>query len=327
MLLPESIKNKRVIVTCFDWGKGHLYRCVSLFLQLEGQGNRLLFLGDIHSYELLKQYGFQGLFEPCTGSEFNFKGDGNFKREAIRNLKKGLKSVKNDRKKLAEINRQFTADFILSDHRYGMRLTDVPSVFITHQVQLPKGASRLANYVHTRWMKKFDSIWIMDDADIRLAKDLSENTVNGHYIGIHSRFLNVNTSETGLPVAIISGPEPYASQFQETILAVFSKLKLPLLLISGCEFQTLPTNITVVSGLQEADAAIKNARYVISRSGYTTLMDLTVLKKKAILFPTKGQHEQIYLAQESRVEAWKIVWNEAELVQAVLNLSSEIISQ
>ncbi len=35
---------------------------------------------------------------------------------------------------------------------------------------------------------------------------------------------------------------------------------------------------------------------VISRSGYTTIMDLAKLGKKAILVPTPGQTEQEYLA-------------------------------
>lgn len=41
---------------------------------------------------------------------------------------------------------------------------------------------------------------------------------------------------------------------------------------------------------------ICNAEIVISRSGYTTVMDLMKLKKKSILVPTPGQAEQEYLA-------------------------------
>ena len=39
------------------------------------------------------------------------------------------------------------------------------------------------------------------------------------------------------------------------------------------------------------------ADMVLSRSGYTTLMDLAKLNKKAILIPTPGQSEQVYLAE------------------------------
>jgi UDP-N-acetylglucosamine:LPS N-acetylglucosamine transferase len=38
------------------------------------------------------------------------------------------------------------------------------------------------------------------------------------------------------------------------------------------------------------------AEFVISRSGYSTIMDIAALKKKSILIPTTGQTEQEYLA-------------------------------
>jgi len=39
---------------------------------------------------------------------------------------------------------------------------------------------------------------------------------------------------------------------------------------------------------------------VIARSGYTTIMDLHQIGRRAILFPTKGQWEQEYLAKRYR---------------------------
>ena len=40
-----------------------------------------------------------------------------------------------------------------------------------------------------------------------------------------------------------------------------------------------------------------NANVVISRSGYSTVMDIAKLNKKAIFVPTPGQTEQLYLAK------------------------------
>jgi UDP-N-acetylglucosamine:LPS N-acetylglucosamine transferase len=39
------------------------------------------------------------------------------------------------------------------------------------------------------------------------------------------------------------------------------------------------------------------AEFIISRSGYSTIMDLARLQKKSILIPTPGQTEQQYLAK------------------------------
>ena len=40
---------------------------------------------------------------------------------------------------------------------------------------------------------------------------------------------------------------------------------------------------------------MQEAEYVISRSGYSTVMDIMALQKKSILIPTPGQTEQEYL--------------------------------
>ncbi len=56
-------------------------------------------------------------------------------------------------------------------------------------------------------------------------------------------------------------------------------------------------NITVYDHLptSELAALIGSAEFVLSRAGYSTIMDLAQLKKKAIFIPTPGQTEQEYL--------------------------------
>ncbi|MBK7885033.1 MAG: hypothetical protein IPJ81_15560 [Chitinophagaceae bacterium] len=47
---------------------------------------------------------------------------------------------------------------------------------------------------------------------------------------------------------------------------------------------------------KEINNAINESKLIISRSGYTTIMDLVNLQKSAVLVPTPGQTEQEYLA-------------------------------
>jgi predicted glycosyltransferase len=58
-------------------------------------------------------------------------------------------------------------------------------------------------------------------------------------------------------------------------------------------------DISIVTHLQDEalSKAIRNAEVIVCRSGYSTLMDLYALNRKAYLLPTPGQREQIYLAQ------------------------------
>jgi UDP-N-acetylglucosamine:LPS N-acetylglucosamine transferase len=60
-------------------------------------------------------------------------------------------------------------------------------------------------------------------------------------------------------------------------------------------------NVTLVSHLpsDELKAHLLAAKEIICRSGYSSIMDLHVLGKKATLIPTPGQTEQEYLADYS----------------------------
>jgi UDP-N-acetylglucosamine:LPS N-acetylglucosamine transferase len=42
---------------------------------------------------------------------------------------------------------------------------------------------------------------------------------------------------------------------------------------------------------------MESATYIISRCGYSTVMDIATVKKKALMIPTPGQTEQEYLAK------------------------------
>ena len=47
----------------------------------------------------------------------------------------------------------------------------------------------------------------------------------------------------------------------------------------------------------EKDEVIMRAKKIISRSGYSTIMDVLILKSDFEFVPTKGQAEQIYLSE------------------------------
>ena len=63
------------------------------------------------------------------------------------------------------------------------------------------------------------------------------------------------------------------------------------------------------------NAAMQNAGMIISRAGYSTIMDLWVLGKNAILVPTPGQTEQEYLAKKFKDEGifYSIAQNDFDL--------------
>ena len=48
----------------------------------------------------------------------------------------------------------------------------------------------------------------------------------------------------------------------------------------------------------QLEKTFNESELIICRSGYTTLLDLTKLEKKAFFIPTPGQFEQEYLAKK-----------------------------
>ena len=52
----------------------------------------------------------------------------------------------------------------------------------------------------------------------------------------------------------------------------------------------------------QLETAFNESELVLSRSGYTTVLDLAKLGKKAFFIPTPGQYEQEYLAERLQKE-------------------------
>src|SRR4030095_9343394 len=70
---------------------------------------------------------------------------------------------------------------------------------------------------------------------------------------------------------------------------------------------------------KELNEEIEKAEWVISRSGYSTIMDLAKLQKKSILIPTPGQTEQEYLAKKlfQKEAAFSVTQREFSLNEAL----------
>ena len=131
------------------------------------------------------------------------------------------------------------------------------------------------------------------------------------YIGPLSRFTKIKNQKSKIKnpqydtVAVLSGPEPQRSIFEQQIISRFEGTNEKVLVIRGKidEPQTRiqHKNITLVSHLNDEEMIqqLRETKRIISRSGYTTIMDLHVLGllDKAELYPTPGQPEQEYLAK------------------------------
>jgi hypothetical protein len=104
-------------------------------------------------------------------------------------------------------------------------------------------------------------------------------------------------------VAIISGVEPQRTIFEESLMYRFRNSTQKTLIVAGQpgskKAETHIGNITIVSHLKDDELAsfLLGSKKIISRSGYSTIMDLDALNclDKAEFIPTPGQTEQEYL--------------------------------
>lgn len=203
-------------------------------------------------------------------------------------------------------------DLIISDNRYGLWHRAVPCVFITHQLHiktsLGKWADRMVQQMNYRHINRFSACWVPDAAgDINLAGALSHPDILPAtpvtYIGAISRIQKEPVAIVHPLLVLISGPEPQRSIFEHLVLEQLTAYKYPAVLIRGLPGNAItiqtPGWITVYNHLprHELQKAINEAAIIISRSGYSTIMDVLPLGKKCILIPTPGQGEQEYLAE------------------------------
>ncbi|WP_430404461.1 hypothetical protein [Fluviicola sp.] len=294
-MVPAKLTQERILFACLDWGSGHVARSISLLKQLADQGNELVICCTEKQQLIFTSYGIPAKYILSGGFQFRFKGDGNFTSEIRRNAFRFSHWIRQEQKQTERLVAEHLISLVLSDHCYGFHSNKVPSIFITHQVSLPPKSGWIAQGIHRKWMNRFQEIWIMDKAEKRLAGKLSESNEKSNYIGFYSRFQDQEI--TVVPhkiVGIVSGPEPYSEQFFHWIIEKYGTKNL--VLISPRVYAEVPENIKIITDWKLADAEIASSETIVSRNGYSTLMDLEFLKKKAILIPTPGQLEQEYLA-------------------------------
>lgn len=200
-------------------------------------------------------------------------------------------------------------DAIFSDNRFGFYSLKAPSYFMTHQLRLlnPLGLRGLeaGSETFNRWFLERSAGVIVPDfkedgLSGRLAHGLSViNEDHLNYIGVLSDFTYRKVPQDLDVLVSVSGFEPQRSVFEELVLKQMEVLEGSSVVSLGRIAESEMRGRIRVQGLsskEEQEALLNRAKVVVSRSGYSTLMDLCVLQKKALLIPTPGQTEQEYLA-------------------------------
>lgn len=302
----------RVLVAPLDWGLGHATRCISIISKLLQQNCEVIVAAEA-AVKILLQKEFPDLvFIELSGYRMRYSKTKFWMRVKMLLLfPKIIYRVYAEKRWLKKTVAAGKIDAVISDNRPGLSHKKITSIYITHQLKIKTGnrfTEQLAQKIHYHFINKFTACWVPDAAgEINLAGELSHPNVLPKvpvvYLGTLSRFQKKETDFKYDLCILLSGPEPQRSIFEKIILddagiflgSVFMLRGLPgNSLIVEPNSKNLEIQNHLPSG--ELNMVIQQSKMIICRSGYTTIMDLIKLQKKAILVPTPGQTEQEYLA-------------------------------
>ena len=303
------LKKKTILVAPLYWGLGHATRCIPIINALIERNYKVLLASDGAALQLLqKEFPTLEFIElPSYHISYPKKGS-HFKWNMLLKLPKILKAISSEKQIIENLVVNGKIDGIICDNRFGVRSSKIPSVYITHQLNVLTGnTSYFSSKIHQNIINKFDECWVPDvDGSNNLSGKLghiSSQSLKIKYIGLLSRMKKIEVPIKYDVLLLLSGPEPQRTFLEEKLIALFKGKKLAVLLIQGCVKGEQKTeqldNITIYNYMLSNDLkmAINESEMVVSRSGYTTIMDLVTLGKKAFFIPTPGQFEQEYLAK------------------------------
>ena len=315
--ISEKLKYKNVLIAPLDWGLGHATRCIPIINILLEHGAGITIAGNGGSLQLLKEQYPSLKFYELPGYNITYPSGKNAAVQSLFQAPKILRTIKEENKIIKAIVQKENINLIISDNRYGVRSNSIKNIFMGHQIaiQAPKPLSfinPLLLKLHLQQIHKFDILWIPDNAGEEnlsgmLSHDISFD-MPYQYIGIQSRFVDFKKTTSVIDelnfsiLVMLSGPEPQRTDLELILRAQLKDIQEEVLIVQGkTEISTTNKegNITTISYLNTNDAytALTKAKKIICRSGYSSIMDLAILGKKAVLIPANGQTEQEYLAE------------------------------
>lgn len=312
--MSENAK-KTVLFSPLDWGLGHISRDLPLIREFKKNGHRVVVAASDNICKWIRIEVPSIETTIFDGPDITYSGKGfSFFRMATQ-LPGLLSWPAREKNKIKELVDIYQPHLIVSDNRYGARHQKVYSVIITHQIciKLPKKLKWLEYPLHLfvkYLIRKFDECWIPDLPDNEsLAGDIVHKyslPENALLIGPLSRFDNgqhpfYSTPRKNSVLGIISGPEPQRNIMENLLKKALSEYKGRKTLITGkieSEEEKNNSKITVLPHqmTHQMIKVINNYNIIVSRSGYSTIMDMYFLKRNIVIIPTPGQTEQEYLA-------------------------------
>jgi len=303
-------KRQKILVAPLNWGLGHATRCIPVVEALLAGDFEPIIASDGIALQLLQKEFPSLLFLELPSYQIEYATKGaSFKWEMIKNSPRMMEAIYHERQLVKKWVKEYELIGLISDNRLGVYSKKIPSIFITHQLNVLTGnTSWITSKLHQFIIKKYDECWVPDHENYPNLSGKLGHLDNPHfkinYIGPLSRFLKKETPKKYDLMVILSGPEPQRTLLENRLTEEVKRFKGKVVFIKGLlethQKVEQNENITFYNFMTslELGKTFNESELVLSRSGYTTVMDIAKLGKKAFFIPTPGQFEQEYLAKK-----------------------------
>ncbi|MDK1031770.1 MAG: glycosyltransferase [Planctomycetia bacterium] len=307
---------KRILVSPLSWGLGHATRDLPVIREFLRRGHHVTVAATGRGFTLLQQEVPECEFVELKDYPVPYSHSRFFLPRFVWSMPKMLSAMKRERLAVGKFLRENRFDIIVSDNRFNVYHRGIPTFFISHQVRF-KLPSHLAWFepltekFNQNYYRRFLRVIIPDIEDEE--RNLTGRLAHGlwfsapgkiYYAGILSSVQRMDVDEDIDYFISVSGPEPQRTVFEKIILAQASRLAPARIVITlgkpeARGVRELGRGIKVHSYLDRRgqQEMMNRAKMVVCRSGYTTVMELAELGKKALFVPTPGQTEQEYLSR------------------------------
>ena len=298
---------RKILFSVLNWGLGHATRSIPIINKLLSEGHDILLASDGQAGLFLNKTFPQLKYYELT--PYNIRYSNQQIEWSVFNQSFQLtRAISREHDEASKICHDQKVNWIISDSRFGVRQNHIRSTIISHQLNLISDKrlfAFLGNRINRYLLEKFDECWVPDDSlhslsGLLSSKDLS---IPITYIGKQSRF-EYEEMEADIDVLIVlSGPEPKRTEVENKIKAALGPSRRSMVMVRGVVDQKIKEGnfgSMITYNFQNGKALnhlINRSKLVIGRSGYSSIMDYVHLNKKAILIPTPGQTEQLYLAE------------------------------
>jgi predicted glycosyltransferase len=331
------MERKKILISPLNWGFGHAGRMLALAQVLKGRGQEVIFGADRNLIPLLQNEMPGTEVVSIPGVRIRYSRFLPQYLCIFLQLPQVIYASVREHAILRKIAASLEPDIIISDSRFGLFHREIVSVYITHQLRIVfpsflRFLERPGAWIHRRIIRRFDLCLIPDyPGPVNLSGRLSHYVrlpAKVCYMGPLSRFLStVSVTDNILRVdpatddtlrvdpatdkspkmdppyccLILSGPEPQRSLLLKKASAAVKNMPLAVLTVTPLPpgLTTAP-GVTVFTGpgIHAMISLISRSEVVITRAGYTSVMELASLGRGAVLIPTPGQTEQEYLGKD-----------------------------